>query len=73
MSKDRLDKMIKRHEAIVDVVAGAMRDYATIQTGHQWNLASFVFETDYVLSMLAQAGYKIIRRPASEAIGNRRA
>lgn len=70
MRKDRLVKLMKRHQAISDVVAGAMRDYATIQTGTPWRTSSFVFETDYVLSMLAQAGYKIIRKPA---IGNRRA
>lgn len=61
MSDDEIERMAEHAIAATDAVATAMKDYAVIQTGNsKWRTASFIFEAEYVVSMLAQAGYRIV-------------
>lgn len=67
MSATDVEKMMKHHLAVADVIACAMRDYATTMTGSRPSKACFEFEADAVMGALARAGYQIVvtRSPES--------
>lgn len=63
MSETKIEKMMHHYYAVHDVVATAMADYAVRETGNPgWKKASFEFEADHVLTMLALAGYEVALR-----------